>query len=228
MILLAQDNPHMKSNLSKEYSTSKRIVIIQVAYFLMMAALSSIIHVTFDMYKMMSMDIFNSIADNIMMTIITMVAYKSLTVKQQFENINKLNPVNNLDVIYISVFRVDRSVKCLDKYVSTFTILYLLVNQIFCVSTLCQMALNSHIRFIHNFITIVYGLINISVVCFICDIIPSSLDSLVDRLEIRLNDLNDRSIGCYDTKQRQRTSHTLKIKEDDLNKDVQGDHDSEP
>ena len=201
MTLVAQDNQHMKSHLAKEYSIAKWIIILQVAFSLLLCTLSSIIDVAiYKSYAAMVMHFLNVIPDSVQTTIITLVAYKSLTVKQMFNNINELN---NLDLTYSLVSRVNKSVKCLDKYVSVFNILFLLVNQIFCVSTLCQMSLNSHIRFFESLLIFVYGLMNIFILCYVCDIIPSSLDSLLDRLEIHLNDFNDRSIECYDTKKRQ-------------------------
>ena len=205
MTLLSEDYG-IKALISKEYRTAKWIVIWQLSYALLIASFSSVIdsrHNTYKPYTAMAMYITYAISTSTQVTILSLIGYKSLTVKQHFDEIVQSNSGKNLVAIYGLVIRVVKSVKLMDKYVSIFILLFLLFNHIFCVSSLCHMALNSQFKFFEGLITFFYGLVNISVLCLVGDIIPSSLDSLVDRLDIHLNDLNGHSNEWNDIKNRQ-------------------------
>ena len=203
MTLLSEDNG-IKELMSKEYRTAKWIVICQVSYALLIATLNFAKDVnTHKPHTLIAMFIQLTISTSTQVTILSLIGYKSLTVRQHFDEIVESNSGKNLIAIYGLVIRMDKSVKLMDKYVSIFILLFLLFNQIFCVSSLCHMALNSQLKIIEGLLSISYGFVNISVLCLVCNIIPSSLISLVDKLDIHLNDLNGHSNEWNDIKNRQ-------------------------
>ena len=199
MTLLAQDSG-VETNPIKEYSTAKLIVTIQLSYASLLSSIRSINDINYyETSFVIGMHITNIISISTQVTILALIAYKALLVKHHYDNVDQLNLTYNLDVIYCSVFKTDKSVKSLDKYFSIYILVFLLFNQVFCVSHLCQMALNSQIRFYESLLCFVYTLINISILCIVCCLIPSSLSTLLDRLENHMNE----HINKYDTKNRQ-------------------------
>ena len=133
-------------------------------------------------------------------TILSFIAYKSFVVKHYLvENSN-----NNLDSIYQKVVKIDQSLRKFDRYVSTYVMLTLLFNQIYCMSSICQLAIDYKSTLVSSCVFMFVGLTSLLVLCFCCDIIPSSLSKLLNNHEstvishtdriilIQLRQLNDR------------------------------------
>ena len=133
-------------------------------------------------------------------TILSFIAYKSFVVKHYLvENLN-----NNLDSIYQMVVKIDKSIRKLDRYVSIYVMLTLLINQIYCMSSICQLAIDYKSTLVSSCVFMFVGLTSLLMLCFCCDIIPSSLSKLLNNHEstvishtdriilIQLRQLNDR------------------------------------
>ena len=122
------------------------------------------------------------------LTIISFIAYKSLLVKYYLvENLN-----NNLDSIYNVVFKIDRSIKKLDRLISVYILFTLLTKQVYCVSAICQLAFDYNNTIRDSIAFMFQGLTSLTVLCYCCNLIPSSLAKLLDHLEPNIKAHTDR------------------------------------
>ena len=122
--------------------------------------------------------------------ILSFLAYKSLLLKHYLVK----NSNHNLFSIYNVVFKIDESIKKLDRFVSVYILFTLLSNEIFCVSSICQLAIDFKSTIIDSCVFMFHGLTSLTVLCFCCNLIPSSLAKLLDQHEPKINVHADRLV----------------------------------
>ena len=109
-------------------------------------------------------------------------------------------------MIYKLVLGVCKSTKDLDRFLSMPILFSLVANQIYCIANLCQIALGNYI--FESMGVFIHGIVNLMILCYICNLIPSTLSDLLDKFEhdnvnngiiiqnriimIQLRQLNDR------------------------------------
>ena len=121
-------------------------------------------------------------------TILSFIAYKSFLVKHFLVN-NLNHTMNTLNKL---VLNLDQSLKKLDSYVSLYILVILLFNEIYCVSSICKLAIDYKSTLFDNCLFLFHGLTNLVVLCYCCDIIPSSLTKILDHHETNINTYYDR------------------------------------
>ena len=182
-----------------EYRIAKLILIVQVIVTTITSCfschyfLSSSSSLTYGV-PMAVMSIFSKNTDS---SVLSLIAYKCLTVRQQFRNIAKLSIRSDLGKIYHLVFNIDKSVKELDYYLSPYLMLSLITFQMISISSLCQLAMD-HTQIMENCSTVIYGLLNLFIHCYLCNKIPSSLKQAIYTIEVSIDspviDANDRIV----------------------------------
>ena len=124
------------------------------------------------------------------LTIISFIAYRSLLIKYNLVESANLN----LDSIYQMVFKLDRWIKKLDKFISVYILFTLLTKQVYCVSAICQLAFDYQNTIIDSFAFMFFGLTSLTLLCYCCNLIPYSLAKLLDHLEPNIYKHTDRML----------------------------------
>lgn len=122
--------------------------------------------------------------------LLSFLAYKSFLIKHYLVQ----NSNFNLFSIYNVVFNIDSSIKKLDKFISVNIMVILMFNEIFCVSSICQLAFDFKSTIIDSCVFMFHGLTSLAVLCFCCNLIPSSLSKVLDYHESKINVHADRLI----------------------------------
>ena len=181
-----------------EYRIAKLILTFQVTMVLVTVCLSFYFFLSFfSITDMISYSVMNALSTNTNLTVWSLIAYKCLTVRQQFRNIPKLTVRYDLEKIYRLVFKIARTVKELDKYLSPYLLFSLIALQILCISSLCHLVMDK-LKIIENSTTLLYALTNLFIHCYVCNAIPCSLKDAIETIEVsfddRVIDANDRII----------------------------------
>ena len=197
--LFKQDHLMIESRVKRKYA--KLIIIVVIGYSIwgsitntyivsMFIPSSYVYFLLLPIYLIMSTQV----------TILSFIAYKSLLIRHYLDQKSNCT----IDSIYRVVFKIDDSIMKLDRYFSIYVMFTLFTNEIFCVSSICQIAIDYKITIIHSCEFFLNGMFNLVVLCYCCDIIPSSLSKLLDHHEpnvivprdrmlmIQLRQLNDR------------------------------------
>ena len=184
---------------SREYKTAKLIIMCQIC-FAMVPMIGNLVS-EFVFYPLSPLMIFISIMNfpsiTIVTTVLVLIAYKSLTVRYEFDEM--VSRKVYLVVIYKMLCSIERSICKMDQYVSIYILFSLFSNTLFTVSAICSFALNSQAKIIESMITLFFGLSNLSILCYICNIIPASLTNMINKVQ---QDLDVRNNG-YDSENRQ-------------------------
>ena len=136
---------------------------------------------------------------NNMTTLLTLIAYKSFTARQEFDEM--IERKVSLVIIYKTLRNIDKSISRMDQYVSIFIFFSLFLNTLFTVSAICHLALSDDLELIESLTKIIFGILNLSMLCYLCNVIPASLGKLINKVENQLDD-NDLTNG-YDSENRQ-------------------------
>ena len=109
--------------------------------------------------------------------ILSIITYKIMLIKKQLVNIFE----SNIEQIYKLVLSADQSISDLDRYFSMPLMFTLLATQIFCIANICRIALGSDI--FGSLCIFIHGLIILILICYICNIIPSTFTNLLNIYE---------------------------------------------
>ena len=175
-LLIKQDTIRIEPKW--EHNLVKWIILVQVICSLMANVLHIITILVYNknfIYLTLSLPIYISTSNQIF--ILSIIIYKSMIIRRQLVIIFH----SRIDVIYNFVLGVDKSITDLDRYLSLPLFFLLLANQIFCIANICQVALGSHI--FDSLCVFVYGAFNLIILCYMCNIIPSTLSNLLNIYE---------------------------------------------
>ena len=200
MSLLAEEKTYdLDIDPRSEYRTAKWIIIVQVCAGIAPIIGNLVTTIIFHTYSLVIILLFFNDFPSIIFvtTFLVLIAYKSYTVRHVLKKIEDDNV--NIVVMYKMLCNIDRSICKMDQYVSIYILFALLSNTLFCVSVFSQLALNHEIRTLETIINIYLGLSPLSLLCYLCNVIPASFSNLISKVEYDLND----SINGYDSESRQ-------------------------
>ena len=171
-----------------EYRIAKLILTLQVTMVAISVCMSFYSFLSFlSVTDMISFSVMNALSTNTNLSVWSLIAYKCLTVRQQFRNIPKLTVRYDLEKIYRLVFKIARSVKELDHYLSPYLLFSLITLQILCISSLCHLVIDK-LTIIVNTATLIYTLTNLFIHCYTCNAIPNSLKDAIETIEVSFDD----------------------------------------
>ena len=165
-----------------EYKIAKNALIMQILW----SSLSAIFSIMFALimhldlyYYVIPFAICIFIETSTQLTILSLIFYVSMVMKNYLANITN----SSLETIQIVICKLDKLTSDLDKYISMYIMTSLLFKQIFCMSTICQIALVYNKKTIIDSILFSYVILNLLIICYICNIIPKSISRLISKLE---------------------------------------------
>ena len=164
-----------------EYRIAKCAVIIKILCSTLSAVFGIVIVCMYRMeiYYVIPFAIGVFLEYNTQLTIISTIFYVSMLMKRHLANIAN----SNIETIQVGICKLDKLTNDLDRYLSMFIMITLLFKQIFCLSTICQVALVYNKNTIVNAILFSYGTFNLFILCYVCNIIPSTISNLIGKLE---------------------------------------------
>ena len=177
MTLLIKQEP-IRIDLVWEQNLAKLVILVQNIYPIFAILLHTfaifLFNRTFSFFVLLP-PIYLSTSNQIF--VLSIIIYKTMVIRKELVNFCE----SNMEQIYKLVLNVDQSIRDLDRYLSMPLLFTLLANQIYCIANLCQVALGSHI--FEGLCIFIHGFLNLIVICYISNIIPSTLANLLDQYE---------------------------------------------
>ena len=121
---------------------------------------------------------------NSRLTVMSLILYMNCIVwKPLTDMTNKVSTHTNLKSMYVLASKLNDMMMSMDKIITFYNLVILSLNSIACVSYICSLAIGSD--FSHDRISIfplIESLLQLMILCFICDIIPKAYRELVHKL----------------------------------------------